>query len=51
MVFIDDLKLYGKLQEKIYDSYRLERAKHPTETVPVNTDTDLSKDISDEIPF
>lgn len=51
MVFVDNLELYEKLQEKIYDSYRLEKAKHPTETVPVDSSTDLSKDISDEIPF
>ena len=51
MVFVDDLTLYRILQEKIYDSYRLEKAKHPTETIPSDTSSDLSKVISDEIPF
>jgi len=51
MVFIDNLKLYEQVQQKIYDSYRLEKAKHPTETVPADTSTSLLKDISDDIPF
>jgi len=50
MVFVDDLKLYEKLQQKIYDSYRLEKSKHPTATVSTDTNTNLSKDITDETP-
>ena len=51
MVFVDDLELYRKLQEKIYDSYLLERGKHPTETVPDEITSQSSKDIADEVPF
>jgi DNA-binding cell septation regulator SpoVG len=51
IIFIDDLKLYDKLQEKIHDSYLLEKRKHPTDVAPAGTNTDLSNDISDEVPF
>lgn len=47
MVFVDNLKLYEKLQEKIYDSYKLAKYKEPQDEVEkIFTDTK-----TDEVPF
>lgn len=47
MVFVDDLKLYGKLQEKIFDSYKLEKYKQPQEEPNLPT---IEKQ-DDTVPF
>jgi len=47
MVFVDDLKLYGKLLEKIFDSYKLEKYKQPQE----NVDYPKTENQDEVIPF
>ena len=47
MVFVDDLKLYEKLQEKIFDSYKLEKYKQPQEESTLST---IEKQ-DDTVPF